>query len=82
MRTGAGPVCIATRPQGPYARAMIRRVRLDQLTDWTGDRLIRAIDTLLDAVGSDRQAYFTAAGLIFLTILVLTAKVFYRLVSL
>ncbi|WP_338663561.1 hypothetical protein VQH23_00030 [Pararoseomonas sp. SCSIO 73927] len=61
---------------------MIRRARLERLTDQAGDRLIRAIDRLLDAVGSDRQASLTVAGLVFLTVLILTAKVFYRLISL
>ncbi|MBP0492945.1 hypothetical protein [Roseomonas indoligenes] len=58
------------------------RPHLQRLTDDLGDGLIRVIDALLDAIGSDRQAFITVVGLLFLATLVLTAKVFYRLVSL
>ena len=61
---------------------MTWRACLADLTDRAGDRLIRIVDALLDVIGSDRQAYITAAGLLFLTALILTAKVFYRLISL
>ncbi|MCR0981470.1 hypothetical protein [Roseomonas populi] len=52
------------------------------MTDRAGVRLGRALDALIDVVGSDRQTSLMVLGLTLLGMLILTAKSFYRLLTL